>query len=42
MYKNVEEVLGAEKTIQLRDGLLTEINLAYENIGDEGAKALEA
>ena len=25
VYKNVEEVLGAEKTIQLRDGLLTEI-----------------
>ena len=25
VYKNLEEVLGAERTIQLRDGLLTEI-----------------
>ena len=27
VYKNVENVIGAEKTIQLRDGLLTEIYL---------------
>ena len=40
VYKNVEEVLGAEKTIQLRDGLLTDIDLSYNNIGDEGGKAI--
>ena len=27
VYKNVEEVLGADKTKQLRDGLLTKIRL---------------
>eukprot|EP00944_MAST-04C_sp_MAST-4C-sp1_P015636 g15636.t1 len=40
VYKNVEEILGAEKTIQLRDGLLTDIDLSYNNIGDEGGKAI--
>ena len=41
VYKNVEEVLGAEKTIQLRDGLLTTIILnAADKIGAEGAKAI--
>ena len=40
VYKNVEEVLGAEKTIQLRDGLLTKIHLYGNNIGDEGGKAI--
>ena len=40
VYKNVEEVLGAEKTIQLRDGLLTKIDLNWYNIGVEGAKAI--
>ena len=40
VYKNVEEVLGAERTIQLRDGLLTDIDLSYNNIGVEGAKAI--
>ena len=40
VYKNVENVLGAEKTKQLRDGLLTEIYLWGNNIGDEGAKAI--
>ena len=39
MYKNVEEVLGAERTIQLRDGLLTKIKLRIY-IGVEGAKAI--
>ena len=39
VYKNVEEVLGAEKTIKLRDGLLTDI-FYLNNIGDEGAKAI--
>ena len=39
VYKNVEEVLGGEKTIQLRDGLLTDI-FYLNNIGDEGAKAI--
>ena len=39
VYKNVEEVLGGEKTIQLRDGLLTKINLDYD-IGVEGGKAI--
>ena len=40
VYKNVEEVLGAEKTIQLRNGLLTKINLWDNKIGDEGGKAI--
>ena len=40
VYKNVENVLGAEKTIQLRDGLLTEIRLGRNNIGVEGGKAI--
>ena len=40
VYKNVEEVLGAEKTKQLRDGLLTKINLRYNKIGVEGGKAI--
>ena len=40
VYKNVEEILGAEKTIQLRDGLLTKINLQGNNIGSEGGKAI--
>ena len=40
VYKNVEEVVGAGRTKQLRDGLLTKINLYYNNIGDEGAKAI--
>ena len=40
VYKNVEEILTAEKTIQLRDGLLTDIDLSYNNIGDEGGKAI--
>ena len=40
VYKNVEEVLGAERTIQLRDGLLTRIDLRVNNIGVEGVKAI--
>ena len=40
VYKNVEEVLGADKTKKLRDGLLTEIRLYYMNIGVEEAKAI--
>ena len=32
MYKNVKK-LGPDKTKQLRDGLLTKINLYYKNIG---------
>eukprot|EP00944_MAST-04C_sp_MAST-4C-sp1_P011864 g11864.t1 len=40
VYKNVKNVLGAEETKQLRDGLLTKINLNRNNIGDEGAKAI--
>ena len=40
VYKNVENVIGAEKTIQLRDGLLTKINLIDNNIGAEGGKAI--
>ena len=41
VYKNVEEVLGAEETIQLRDGLLTKIDcLDWNKIGAEGAKAI--
>ena len=40
VYKNVEEVLGADKTKQLRDGLLTKIDLYYKNIGVEGGKAI--
>ena len=41
VYKNVENVLGAEKTIQLRDGLLTKIDcLDWNKIGAEGAKAI--
>ena len=40
VYKNVEEILGAEKTMQLRDGLLTKIRLHYKNIGVEGVKAI--
>ena len=38
----VEEVLGAEKTIQLRDGLLTEISLWDNEILDEGEAIGEA
>ena len=40
VYKNVEEVVGAGRTKRLRDGLLTKINLYYENIDDEGGKAI--
>ena len=40
VYKNVEEVLGGEKTIQLRDGLLTKIHIYVKNIGVEGGKAI--
>ena len=40
VYKNVEEVLGAEKTIQLRDGLLTTIYLHGNYIGAEEVKAI--
>ena len=40
VYKNVEEVLGAEKTKNLRDGLLTEISLHQGWIGAEGGKAI--
>ena len=40
VYKNVENVLGADKTKQLRDGLLTKIYLNWNNIGVEGAKAI--
>ena len=40
VYKNVEEVLGAEKTKNLRDGLLTKINLRGNEIGGEGGKAI--
>ena len=40
VYKNVENVLGADKTKQLRDGLLTKIHLYYKNTGVEGAKAI--
>ena len=40
VYKNVENVIGAEKTIQLRDGLLTKIDLWGNKIGVEGAKAI--
>ena len=40
VYKNVENVLGADKTKQLRDGLLTKINLNWNNIGVEGGKAI--
>ena len=41
MYKNVENVIGAEETIQLRDGLLTKINLYCENIGVKGQRQSE-
>ena len=40
VYKNVENVLGADKTKQLRDGLLTEIHLGVNEIGVEGGKAI--
>ena len=40
VYKNVEEFVGVKKTKQLRDGLLTKINLHWNNIGVEGAKAI--
>ena len=40
MYKNVEEVLGARRTNQLRDGSLTSIYLRYTIIGAEGGKAI--
>ena len=40
VYNNVEEVLGVEKTKQLRDGLLTQIHLYNQCIGVEGAKAI--
>ena len=40
VYKNLEDVLGVEKTIQLRDGLLTEINLLCNGVGVEGAKVI--
>ena len=40
VYKNVEGVLGGEKTKQLRDGSLTEIVLRSNNIGGEGGKAI--
>ena len=42
VYKNVKKKLGPDKTKQLRDGLLTKINLNlnWNKIGDEGAKAI--
>ena len=40
VYKNVESFRN-EKTIKLRDGLLTDIFLEDNNIGDEGGKATE-
>merc|ERR1711871_966864 len=40
VYKNVEEVLGARRTNQLRDGSLTSIYLRYTIIGAEGGKAI--
>ena len=40
VYKNVEGVLGATKAKQLCDGLLTVIDLRWNNIGDEGGKAI--
>ena len=40
VYKNVENVLGAEETKQLRDGLLTEIDLGDLAIDDAEAKAI--
>ena len=40
VYKNLEDVLGVEKTIQLRDGLLTGINLECNEIDVEWAKAI--
>ena len=40
VYKNVKRFLGPDKTKQLRDGLLTKINLNWNNIGVEGAKAI--
>ena len=40
VYKNVENILGADKTKQLRDGLLTKIDLWGNKIGVEGAKAI--
>ena len=40
VYKNVEEVLGAGRTKRLRDLLLTKIDLYYENIDDEGGRAI--
>ena len=40
VYKNVEGVLGGEKTQQLRDGSLSKITLDSYEIGDEGGKAI--
>ena len=41
VYKNVTRFLGAEKTIQLRDGSLTEIDLTDNEIGAEGERQSE-
>ena len=40
VYKNVEEVLGREKTKQLRDGSLFDIYLELNNFGAKEAKAI--
>ena len=40
VYNYVKKIMGAEKTKQLRDGLLTEIDFINSNIGEVGGKAI--